>query len=237
MSITQHRVPRSGSVSVAKRPFSRVARIRAWLMVLAVLSPASMAFAQEASFFVTSTSPGKGGDLGGLEGADRHCAALAEKAGLPATGWRAYLSTQAMPPAAPVHARDRIGPGPWRNVKGTLIASTLEALHGPANGIARATALDERGEPVPGNVHDIMTGTRPDGTAPSPLDPDSTCGNWTRGSDDGGALVGHHDRVSAIDQPWATSWNAAHLSRGCSVPKLAELGSGGLFYCFRATSD
>jgi hypothetical protein len=209
-------------------------RLSLLLLASGSMSPA---IAQEASFFVTSTSPGKGGDLGGLEGADRHCMALAEKAGLPSTGWRAYLSTQAMPPEVPVHARDRIGHGPWHNVKGALIASTLEALHGSANGITRATALDERGELVPGKLHDIMTGTRLDGTAPSPLDPDSTCRNWTSASDDGGALVGHHDRVSAIDQPWAKSWNASHLSRGCSVPKLAELGSGGLFYCFRAVTE
>lgn len=212
--------------------------MRALRLSLLLLAPGaiSQAIAQEVSFFVTSTSPGKGGDLGGLEGADRHCAALAEKAGLPSTGWRAYLSTQAMPPEIPVHARDRIGPGPWHNVKGVLIAATLEALHGPDNAISRATALDERGEPVPGKVHDILTGTRLDGTAPSPLDPDSTCRNWTSATDEGSALVGHHDRVSAIDQPWAKSWNAAHLSRGCSVPKLAELGSGGRFYCFRATT-
>lgn len=213
--------------------------MRALRLSLLLLASGSMSqvIAQDASFFVTSTSPGNGGDLGGLEGADRHCAALAEKAGLPSTGWRAYLSTQAMPPEIPVHARDRIGPGPWHNVKGVLIAETLEALHGPDNAISRATALSETGEPVPGWTHDILTGTRPDGTAPSPLDPDSTCRNWTRSADDGGALVGHHDRASAIDQPWAKSWNAAHLSRGCSAPKLAELGSGGLFYCFRAKSD
>lgn len=206
------------------------------LLILASL-PAVDAFAQQASFFVTSEGMGKGGNLGGLEGADAHCEALAVKAGLPATGWRAYLSTQAMPLQVPIHARDRIGSGPWHNAKGELIAESLEALHGPANGIARATALDERGEPVPGKVHDIMTGTRVDGTAPSPLDPDSTCRNWTSASDEGGTLVGHHDRISAIDQPWAKSWNAAHLSRGCSAPKLAELGSGGRFYCFRTKAD
>lgn len=209
-------------------------RLFPWL--LAAL-PMASAFAQETTFFVTSAGPGKGGDLGGIEGADRHCAQLAEKAGLPATGWRAYLSTQAMPPEVPVHARDRIGPGPWHNAKGVRIAATVDALHGAENAISRTTALDERGEPVPGKVHDILTGTRLDGTAPSPLDPDSTCRNWTSASDEGGALVGHHDRASAIDQPWAKSWNAAHLSRGCSVPKLAELGSGGRFYCFRSVMD
>lgn len=213
---------------------TRVLRLSLWLIAAC---PMASVFAQEASFFVTSTSPGKGGDLGGLDGADRHCAMLAKEAGLPSTGWRAYLSTQAMPPEIPVHARDRIGSGPWHNVKGELIALTVDALHGPENAISRATALSETGEPVPGRTHDILTGTRLDGTAPSPLDPDSTCRSWTSASDAGGALVGHHDRVSAIDQPWAKSWNAAHLSRGCSVPKLAELGSGGLFYCFRTTAD
>ena len=209
---------------------------RLWLLLVATC-PMMPAIAQETSFFVTSEGIGKGGDLGGLAGADAHCERLATKAGLPSTGWRAYLSTQAMPPEVPVHARDRIGPGPWYNAKGERIASTVDALHGAGNAISRATALDERGESVPGKAHDILTGTRLDGTAPSPLDPDATCRNWTGNADDGGALVGHHDRVSAIDQPWAKSWNSAHISRGCSVPKLAELGSGGLFYCFRARSD
>jgi hypothetical protein len=205
--------------------------------LLLPLWPLQHAIAQDTSFFVTSEGIGKGGDLGGLEGADAHCGKLAAKAGLPSTGWRAYLSTQAMPPEMPVHARDRIGSGPWHNARGEQIASTVDALHGAGNGISRTTALTESGKAVPGRVHDILTGTRLDGTSPSPLDPDATCRNWTSGADDGGALVGHHDRVSAIDQPWAKSWNSAHVSRGCSVPKLAELGSGGLFYCFRTTTD
>jgi hypothetical protein len=211
-----------------------ISRLSLLLVVACQMVPA---IAQETSFFVTSVGIGKGGDLGGLEGADAHCESLAARAGLPSTGWRAYLSTQAMPPEVPVHARDRIGPGPWYNAKGERIASTVDALHGAENGMTRATALTESGEAVPGRVHDILTGTRLDGTAPSPLDPDATCRNWTSSADEGGALVGHHDRVSAIDQPWAKSWNSAHLSRGCSVPKLAELGSGGLFYCFRTITD
>lgn len=197
------------------------------------------------SFFVTSAGPGRGGDLGGLEGADAHCQALAAQAGAGGLSWRAYLSQQsnlknrAAEPA--INARDRIGPGPWHNAQGALIARNLDELHsGPAMGLNRQTALTERGEPVPGRVHDILTGTRPDGYAPSPLDADMTCRNWRSSADaaeDGsggsnGALVGHHDRVSAIDEPWARSWNSAHRSRGCSPPKLAELGSGGRFYCF-----
>jgi hypothetical protein len=105
-------------------------------------------------------------------------------------------------------------------------------LHSNTSNLNRQTALNERGEPTPGRFHDILTGTRPDGNAPSPLDPDATCSNWTSSADAGGALVGHHDRVAAIREAWATSWNSAHISRGCSVGKLAELGSAGLFYCF-----
>jgi hypothetical protein len=200
------------------------------------------------TFFVTSAGPGRGGDLGGLEGADAHCQALAAQSGQPGAGqlsWRAYLSQQsslkdrAATPA--INARDRIGPGPWHNAQGVLIARDVDELHnGPTNGISRHTALTERGEQVPGRVHDILTGTRPDGLAPSPLDADMSCRNWRSSADlaeDGsanGALVGHHDRASAIDEPWAKSWNSAHRSRGCSPAKLAELGSGGRFYCFAA---
>jgi hypothetical protein len=178
--------------------------------------------------------------------APTHCQALAAQSGQPGAGqlsWRAYLSQQsslkdrAATPA--INARDRIGPGPWHNAQGVLIARDVDELHnGPTNGISRHTALTERGEPVPGRVHDILTGTRPDGLAPSPLDADMSCRNWRSSADlaeDGlanGALVGHHDRVSAIDEPWAKSWNSAHRSRGCSPAKLAELGSGGRFYCF-----
>lgn len=198
------------------------------------------------SFFVTSAGPGRGGDLGGLEGADRHCQALAEAAapGGPPMRWRAYLSQQSRlddRSAEPsINARDRIGPGPWHNARGERVALTVDELHAPGfAGIHAHSALTERGEPVPGRVHDILTGTRPDGLAPSPLDADMTCRNWRSSADAGddargpnGALVGHHDRVSAIAEAWASSWNSAHRSRGCSPARLAELGSGGRFYCF-----
>jgi hypothetical protein len=191
------------------------------------------AFAAEAMrFFVTSVGMGKGGDLGGLSGADAHCQSLAEKAGQVGTTWRAYLSTQSVKNEESVNARDRIGSGPWANAKGEIIARSVDELHAPTNNINRQTALNERGEPTPGRFHDILTGTRSDGNAPSPLDSDATCRNWTSSAEAGGAWVGHHDRASAIAQPWASSWNSAHLSRGCSPAKLAELGSGGLFYCF-----
>ena len=184
------------------------------------------------TFFVTSVGLGAGADLGGLDGADRHCQSLATKAGAGSRTWRAYLSAQGGDGARTVNARERIGQGPWHNASGVMIARDLDDLHGPGNNIASATALSERGTPTSGRLHDILTGTRLDGTAPSRLDPDMTCGNWTRSTREGAAIVGHHDRASAIDEPWAKSWNSAHLSRGCSPAALAELGGGGLFYCF-----
>jgi hypothetical protein len=184
------------------------------------------------TFFVTSAGLGNGANLGGLAGADRHCQALAGAVGAGSRTWRAYLSVQSNERESTVNARDRIGPGPWVNARGAIVATSLAELHGPAAGLNRATALTESGTAVPGSMHDILTGTRLDGTAPSPLDPDMTCSNWTSSADVGGAIVGHHDRVSALEEDWAKSWNSAHLTRGCSRKRLLELGGGGLFYCF-----
>jgi hypothetical protein len=116
------------------------------------------------SFFVTSANPGKGADFGGLAGADRHCQALATAAGAGGKTWRAYLSTTG---ASPVHARDRIGRGPWINAKGQTIAANVDELHG-TNQLTKATALTEKGEVVSGrgdpvNMHDVLTGSTPDG--------------------------------------------------------------------------
>jgi hypothetical protein len=189
------------------------------------------------TFFVTSASMGDGANLGGLVGADAHCQQLAAAAGASNKTWRAYLSVQAVlddkfkEVVAPVHARERIGAGPWHNAQGVLIARDVDALHSAANGINAKTALNEHGEAVSGKFHDVVTGSRMDGTAPSPLDPDLTCKNWTSNAQ-GAALVGHFDRASALKGPWATSWNSAHQTRGCSPAGLQELGSGGLFYCF-----
>lgn len=207
-------------------------------------APSSSAKVPPMTFFVISEPLGDGGNLGGLAAADQHCARLAQSAGADAgVVWRAYLSTQGSlkPGASPMgqDARSRIGTGPWHNAQGRLVAADLDELHGAgAPGLDRQTALDERGRPVPGAVHDILTGSRPDGTAASPLDADATCGNWTRDADlddegrPAGAWVGHHDRASALKGAWSQSWNAAHRTRGCSRAKLAELGSGGRFYCF-----
>jgi hypothetical protein len=185
--------------------------------------------AQEAapSFFVTSVGSGNGGDLGGLEGADAHCAAVAEAAGISGRTWAAYLSTSS------VDARDRVGSGPWHNVDGVLIAESVEALHGDGNGITKETALDETGAVVSGrgdepNRHDILTGSMPDGTAAP-----ETCEDWTSSGTDTAGIVGHHDRMGPADNPNGTSWNHAHASRGgCGQEALRGTGGDGLFYCF-----
>ena len=197
---------------------------------------------QGMSFFVTSVGPGKGGDLGGLEGADRHCQTLAQAAGAGHRTWRAYLSTQAPGLSNPgfVNARDRIGTGPWRNAKGVVIARSVEDLHSGGNNINKETALDERGRPVNGrtetpNKHDILTGSRPDGTAfPGAPFPDMTCGNWTKSTADGAAMTGHHDRAGPINNAWAVSWNSAHPTLGCSQERVRPTGGDGLFYCVAA---
>lgn len=195
---------------------------------------------KDMTFFVTSANPGKGGDLGGLAGADQHCQNLAKAAGAGDRTWRAYLSTQAPTLTDPnfVNARDRIGTGPWRNANGVVIARDVNELHSPANNLNKQTALDERGRPVNGrgdtpNNHDMLTGSRPDGTAfPGKPFPDMTCGNWTHGGADGAAMLGHHDVVGPINSPWATSWNSAHPSLGCDLAKLRPTGGAGLYYCF-----
>lgn len=188
------------------------------------------------SFFVTSAGPGRGADLGGLEGADRHCQSLAQAAGAGSRTWRAYLSTQAAAGQAAVNARDRIGRGPWRNAQGVVVARDVEHLHGQ-NDLTQQTALTEKGQVVEGvgaspNRHDILTGSQPDGTAFGPAE-DRTCGNWTRSGAEGAAMVGHSDRRGLADTAPARSWNSSHPSRGgCSQAALRGTGGDGLFYCF-----
>jgi len=213
------------------------------LAVLAILAAGLLAACASApssgtmSYFVTSTGVGKGADLGGLAGADAHCQKLAAAAGAGSRQWRAYLSASAVGQTAPaVNARDRIGNGPWFNAKGALIASDINHLHGN-NGLTKATALDERGNGVKGrgdtpNEHDILTGSRMDGTALSP-NPNLTCNNWTS-SGDGQAMIGHHDRQGLVTDPWALSWNSSHQTRGCGQDALKSTGGAGLFYCFAA---
>lgn len=188
------------------------------------------------TFFITSTGIGKGADLGGLAGADKHCQTLASAAGAGKRTWRAYLSASAADGKPAVNARDRIGKGPWHNAQGRLIARNVDELH-QINNISRMTALTEKGERVNGraespNMHDILTGSQPDGMA-FPAGKDTTCGNWTK-SGDGSAQVGHHDRWGLRDDEPARSWNSSHLSRGCSQDNLRASGGAGMLYCFAA---
>jgi hypothetical protein len=194
------------------------------------------------TFFIAGSNPGgKGGDLGGLEGADRHCQQLATNAGAGGKTWRAYLSTQAVGGAQAVNARDRIGNGPWQNFKGEVVAQNVADLHGDNNKLGMQTSLTERGNMVAGvgytpNAHDILTGSQMDGTA-FPAGEDRTCRNWTS-STQGAAMVGHSDRKGLRDDAASRSWNSSHPSRGpdggCSLNDLRSTGGGGLFYCFAA---
>jgi hypothetical protein len=200
---------------------------------------AAQAQQNKMTFFVTSVGVGKGADLGGLKGADAHCQKLAKAAGSKQT-WHAYLSTQGK---GAVNARDRIGKGPWQNAKGDVIAKNVADLHSDTNKINKQTALNEKGEAVNGrgdqpNRHDMLTGSKPDGTA-FPADKDMTCKNWTS-STDGAAMLGHHDRMGLRDDAPSKSWNSSHPSRGpqgsttggCSQSDLKGTGGDGLLYCF-----
>ena len=209
------------------------------------LNTSVLAQDSDMTFFITSAGPGKGGDLGGLEGADAHCVSLAEAAGSELSNWKAYLSVPAMidrsgdsPKVIPgVDARDRIGAGPWHNAKGELIANSVDELHSDANPINLATGLDESGNAVNGrgakpNRHDILTGSTPTGQY-STAGGDTSCAGWTS-SGDGSAIVGHHDRVGLSKDRHMVSWNSAHGSRGCGADDLPKSGGDGLFYCFYA---
>ena len=187
-------------------------------------------------FFITSTGSGKGADLGGLAGADKHCQSLAQAAGAGTRTWRAYLSTAATGGAPAVNARDRIGRGPWYNAKGQLIARNVDDLH-DSNNVTKQTALTEKGTIVNGrgdqpNMHDILTGSDSHGRAFAGKT-DTTCANWTN-SGPGSAQVGHHDRQGLTDLPSAKSWNHSHPSRGCSQDAHKSSGGAGLFYCVAA---
>jgi hypothetical protein len=201
------------------------------------MSSAAQAQQADMTFFVTSVGKGKGADLGGLEGADAQCAALARAAGSTKTSWRAYLSTTAPGGEAGVNARDRIGRGPWQNAKGVTVAKSVDDLHSTSNNLNKQTALTEKGEPTSGrgdavNMHDMLTGSDPDGNY-STAGGDTTCSNWTS-SGEGSAIVGHHDRMGLKETRHMKSWNSSHGTRGCSQDALKGTGGAGLFYCFFA---
>lgn len=193
---------------------------------------ASAALAQDGAmtFFVTSENPGNGGNFGGIAGADAHCDALAQAAGVTGKTWRAYLSTSTD------NARDRIGSGPWMNARGETIADSVDQLHSDQNNLTKDTALNEMGEVVNGrgddpNRHDILTGSLADGT----LAEGQTCEDWTSDGAEAVGMVGHHDRMGLDESPPMKSWNSSHGSRGgCSLDALRSTGGEGLLYCFAA---
>jgi hypothetical protein len=202
-----------------------------------VLGGAAQAQQADMSFFVTSEGPGKGGDLGGLAGADAHCQKLAAAVGAGGKTWHAYLSssTNASNPGATVNARDRIGKGPWKNVKGVVIATSVEDLHSVGNKITKETGLTEKGTVVNGvgdtpNQHDMLTGSDMEGRA-LPDNVNLTCNNWTS-SNFGSAIVGHVDRKGNADTIFQHHWGSSHMSRGCTGPDLVATGGNGYFYCF-----
>lgn len=182
------------------------------------------------SFFLTSAGPGDGADLGGLSGADAHCQALAEAAGVDGKSWRAYLSSS----EPSVNARDRIGAGPWVNANGVQVAASVDDLHSDSNKLSKENSVSETGGVLNGrgdtpNRHDILTGSTLDGLAFSDGN-DHSCSDWTSSASEGSAQVGHHDRQGGGANP--TSWNNAHPSRGCSQSDLQGTGGDGLYYCF-----
>ena len=208
--------------------------------LLALIAAGCSSATQEApapptmSFFLTSNGPGNGANLGGLAGADRHCAMLADAVGVRGKTWRAYLSQPATGNQPAVNARDRIGRGPWYNVKGQLIANDVNDLHSDNAKWTKQTVLNERGEVVNGrgdtpNRHDILTGSTLTGTYMQGTT-DTTCRNYTSADTTGSVRVGHFDKVGGGENP--TSWNSAHASRGCSQANLRATGGDGLFYCF-----
>jgi hypothetical protein len=206
------------------------------LLLAACAGPSSTGSKSGIGFFVTSANPGKGGDLGGLAGADKHCQTLAAAAGAGARSWRAYLSAQPTTSNPGVNARERIGKGPWANAKGVVVATDVAQLHG-ANNLSKQTALTETGAVINGrgdtpNQHDVLTGSQPDGSFIAGS-ANSTCSNWTQ-SDGGAAMVGHHDKTGLDDSVPAKSWNSSHQSRGCSLEALKGTGGAGLYYCFAA---
>ena len=208
------------------------------IIVAAIATAGSVLVHAQASpkmtFFITSVGSGDGANLGGLAGADKHCQTLAAAAGAGAKKWQAYLSAAAADGKPAVNARDRIGKGPWYNAKGELVAKDVADLHGEASAFTKQSALDEKGQVVNGrgdtpNKHDILTGSKQDGTVADGPAATATCGNWTSNGE-GSAAVGHFDRTGGGAAP--TSLNAAHNSKGCSQENLRGTGGDGLFYCF-----
>jgi hypothetical protein len=216
----------------------RISFLASATTLLIVASSGAQAQAPQApntTFFVTSAPIGKGGDLGGLEGADAHCQQLAAAIGAGGKTWRAYLSGPETPQAKGINARDRIGSGPWQNSKGVEVAKNVDDLHSANTKISGETALTERGTKISGvgftpNWHDALTGSDREGRA-FPGNMNLTCNGW-KSSEFGKAMLGHIDRTGLADNEYARSWNSTHQSRGCTQADFVATGGNGLFYCF-----
>ena len=226
---------------VLAQSMSRVCFVSLAAFFAGVATQPAQAQSANATFFVTSVGVGKGADLGGIEGADKHCQTLAQAAGAGAKTWHAYISTQAADGKPAINAKDRIGKGPWQNTKGVVVAKDVADLHSASNNLSKQTALSEKGEVINGrgdtpNRHDALTGSQPDGTAFAAGE-DRTCKNWTS-STQGAAMLGHIDRIGLRDDDASKSWNSSHPSRGpdggCSQADLKSTGGDGLLYCFAA---
>jgi hypothetical protein len=183
-----------------------------------------------------STASDSGGDLGGLDGADATCQALADQVGAGSRTWRAYLSTST------IDARARIGSGPWVNANGITVATNLDELHaitGSADRVLVDLFVDHEGNRVNGqwagspgpNQHDMLTGSAANGTALA-----NTCVDWTSSTATPGPQVGHSDGLGPGMNPNGNfgSWNSSHAPQGCSQQQLNAVGGAGRFYCFAA---
>lgn len=227
-------------MSSLSRTIAALAVVCSPSVIFAQNPPAAAQPAQPMTFFITSVGKGDGANLGGLEGADRHCKALADAVGAAPAGrtWRAYLSQPAANGQPAVNARDRIGAGPWHNAKGALMAANVVALHGDSirdrNQMNKTNSLTEKAAVVNGvgdqpNQHDIITGSDTFGRAVGGAN-DTACNNYTSNAATGSVFLGHHDRTGGGN----SSWNSAHASRGCGQQQLVATGGAGLFYCFAA---
>jgi hypothetical protein len=217
------------------------------------------------SFFVTSMegllmlapdkTNGFGGNLGGLEGADQICATLAKR-GNPGDNkvWRAFLSTSGFNGGTKVDAIDRVGPGPWYDLTGRLLAQNVAGLD-PGSNDGRpdgAQALvemfaTELGEPVRANTsidnHDTLTGSTPQGRLYTQNSEIATCNDWTSATARGMVPVGHSWPRSDNN---GRQWIQDHTVNGCEPGVFIDLGGGaprdnytvgggggyGAFYCF-----
>jgi hypothetical protein len=229
------------SMPALAQSISRVCLVSVAAFAAGIAAQPAQAQSANTTFFVTSIGPGKGADLGGIDGADKYCQTLAQAAGAGTKTWHAYLSTQAADGKPAINARDRIGKGPWQNSKGVVVAKDVADLHSASNNLTKQTALSEKGDVINGrgdtpNRHDALTGSQADGTA-FPAGEDRTCKNWTS-STQGAAMLGHIDRVGLRDDDASKSWNSSHPSRGsdggCSQADLKSTGGDGLLYCFAA---